>query len=255
MTNEEYLEFLRDTYYPSLDDPKYASGYCLYCGKKTTFEKFSFGFHKYCTKECASLHFAETATDEQMKEIRDHRIATIKERYGVENIGQKKEFIEEAISKKYGKSRMSNPPASFGYKTENYNSKTEKKVYEMLSSRYSNVISQYTDERYPFKCDYYIPEEDLFIEIQKAWSHNKHPYDPNSEEDQKELKRLEDLASKEDKNFYKNVITYWTQKDVIKRETAKRNNLRFVEIFHWRGKQDFFNQIDKVLEASKAVSV
>jgi len=32
-------------------------------------------------------------------------------------------------------------------------------------------------------CDFYIPSEDLFIELNRHWSHGGHFYDPNNIED------------------------------------------------------------------------
>ena len=46
-----------------------------------------------------------------------------------------------------------------------------------------DIIRQYNSERYPFSCDFYIKSLDVFIEYQGFWSHNVHPYNPDSEED------------------------------------------------------------------------
>ena len=51
-------------------------------------------------------------------------------------------------------------------------SKKEDECYELLIKKYDNVIRQYRDEnRYPFNCDFYIPNEDLFIEFNGYWTH------------------------------------------------------------------------------------
>ena len=45
------------------------------------------------------------------------------------------------------------------------------------------------------------------------------------------------------KDYYKKAIDVWTQKDPIKRETAKNNNLNYLEIFS--------NDIEIVIEQFK----
>ena len=90
-----------------------------------------------------------------------------------------------------------------------------------------NVVYNYFDkERYPFKCDFYIPSEDLFIELHAGWEHQGHPFDNNNEED---LLLLEELKNKQTiSNYYKNVIYQWTDLDIRKLNTFKDNNLNYI---------------------------
>ena len=62
-------------------------------------------------------------------------------------------------------------------------SKPEEQLYEALKFIYgqNNVIRQYSDTRYPFRCDFYIKSEDLFIELNRFWSHGGRLYDPNDD--------------------------------------------------------------------------
>jgi len=39
------------------------------------------------------------------------------------------------------------------------------------------------DLRYPFHVDFYLPDFDLFIEIQGNWTHGLHPYDGSNKDD------------------------------------------------------------------------
>ena len=104
-------------------------------------------------------------------------------------------------------------------------SQPEKETFELLKSKFSDTISQYRDERYPFNCDFYIPSLDLFIECQYSWTHGGHPY--NKENDKEKL----ELWESKNTQYYKNAITTWTIRDVKKREIAKQNNLNFLEFF------------------------
>lgn len=111
-------------------------------------------------------------------------------------------------------------------------SKPEDILYEELCLEYGqdNVIRQYRmDERYPFYCDFYIPSEDLFIELNAHWTHGGRPYDPEDEFCQKQLKDWQEKAKTS--SYYQGAIDNWTKGDVKKLETAKKNNLNIKIIY------------------------
>ena len=83
------------------------------------------------------------------------------------------------------------------------------------------------DSRYPYHIDFYLPDYDLFIEIQGHWSHGKHPFDETNLNDIETLKLWKEKQSP----FYKSAINVWTQRDVEKRNTAKKNKIKYLEIF------------------------
>lgn len=107
-------------------------------------------------------------------------------------------------------------------------SKPEDKYYDYLVHKYGekNVFRQYSDDRYPFLCDFYIKSLDLFIELNFSWTHGYHPFDINNQEDLKLLDLWKKKAETSD--FYKNAIETWTVRDVEKHKIAKDNNLRYV---------------------------
>lgn len=106
----------------------------------------------------------------------------------------------------------------------------EENLYSLLKEHYSedDIIRQYSDERYPFNCDFYIKSLDLFIELNAHWTHNTHPFDETNKED---LKILELWKSKNTK-FYTNAIKTWTQRDVEKLQIAKNNNLNYLSVYN-----------------------
>lgn len=125
----------------------------------------------------------------------------------------------------------------------------EETVYNLLNNRYT-VIRQYECEKYPHKCDFYIKELDLFIEVQGHWSHGKMIYDPNNKECIKKLHRWKEKAKTS--KYYQNAIKTWTYYDVLKREHAKKNKLNWIEFFklkdilEWYDNQKLNVKVDEI---------
>ena len=124
-------------------------------------------------------------------------------------------------------------------------SKPEGRIYELLLQKFPEVKRQYRDKRYPFACDFYIPSIDLFIEYNGFWTHGFHSFNENNNEDIKTLEKWKQLAEQKDfknknKNLYKNAIKVWTVSDTLKRATASKNNLNFLEFFSEKEFEDWF---------------
>lgn len=128
------------------------------------------------------------------------------------------------------------------YQTRNKNktwntSKPEEQLYKLLTQFYPDTIRQYYSEEYPFNCDFYIPSIKLYIEYQGLWTHGKHPYDPNNPDDIKRLNMIKDKMDNGSK-YYKIAYNVWAKSDPKKRQTAKENNLNFLEIWpKWTDEQ------------------
>ena len=156
--------------------------------------------------------------------IKEKKVKTYIEHYGVDNYFKSKESIYKShtnncISKQIEKKRINH--------TFNA-SKQEDELYLYIKEKFPNVKRQYKDrERYPYSCDFYIPDLDLFIEYQGTWTHGKHPYNEESEEDKNLLEKWKYKNTK----YYINAIQTWTIRDVNKRNIAKRNNLNYVEFW------------------------
>lgn len=131
---------------------------------------------------------------------------------------------QKAASKqKEYETRKKNGTLGF-HKTED-----ERKLEQILKDRFGsdNIVYNYFDkERYPFKCDFYIPSEDLFIELHAGWEHQGHPFDKDNKEDLLLLETLKNKCNKSD--YYTNVIYQWTDLDVKKLNTFKDNNLNYI---------------------------
>lgn len=108
-------------------------------------------------------------------------------------------------------------------------SKIEEEYYSKLVEKYGkeDVFRQYSDERYPFNCDFYVKSEDLFIEVNYHPAHNFHPFDESNDDD---IKLLESFRKK-NTNWYNTVIDVWTNRDVMKLNCAKKNNLNYIAVY------------------------
>lgn len=129
------------------------------------------------------------------------------------------------ISNKIFEARKRNHTTKYSME-ENY-------AFLYLSEQYPDIIRQYTSKEYPWHCDFYIPCLDLYIECNFFFTHGKHPFNINNEDD---LEKLCDLKLKYRNSYYKEgkwplQIAIWTQSDVQKRETAKRNHLNYKEFY------------------------
>lgn len=108
-------------------------------------------------------------------------------------------------------------------------SKIEKHVSEWLNKSNINFIYQYYSDLYPYRCDFYLTDFDLYIEIQGHWTHGKHQFDENNQND---IDILEMWKLKND-NYYNKAVYIWSVSDVKKRQTAKENKLNYLEIFSY----------------------
>ena len=164
-------------------------------------------------------------------QILNKKEATCLEKYGVPYNLQRKdvrqviiEKLEQAKEKEYQTKKANH---SFN------SSKPEESIHNLLLEKFPDCIHIYKDkERYPFLCDFYIPSLDLFIEINFHWTHGFHPYNPNDPKDLETVKTWEAKAKElnhkgKPKDLYKMALKVWTERDVLKQETARKNNLNY----------------------------
>lgn len=119
-------------------------------------------------------------------------------------------------------------------------SKPEEIIYQLLTDKFGiNIKRQYASELYPFACDFYIPSLNLYIEYQGLWTHGGEPFDKDNKKHLEKIKKWQNS----DSDFYSLAINVWTVSDPLKRETAKKNNLNWIEFFtidqfmEWYNKQ------------------
>ena len=189
----------------------------------------------------------------------------IKEKYGVEYATQipfvKKKISESTSSdkcnnkkkttciKKYGvpfifsSNKIKEKIINTKKRNHTFNtSKPEEELYLYIKSKFSNVKRQYKEKRYPYNCDFYIPELDYFIELEGSWVHGYHQY--NKENDKDKLAKWI-LKSNKGSKYYKNAIEVWTVKDPEKRNCAKEHNLNFREVWTLQEGKEFIDNLYK----------
>ena len=108
-------------------------------------------------------------------------------------------------------------------------SKKEDEIFNYLITIDNDTKRQYYSELYPFHCDFYLPNFEVYIEYQGMWTHGLHPFDKDNKDDIEILNKWEIKA--ETSKFYRSAIKNWTITDPLKRQTAKNNNLNYLEIF------------------------
>ena len=106
-------------------------------------------------------------------------------------------------------------------------SSIEEKFNTYLIENNISFIRQYRSELYPYACDFYFPDYNLYLEIQGMWTHGGHAFNPDDNEDKLKLEKWKQKNTK----FFDSAIQVWTITDPEKRKTAKQNKLNYLEVF------------------------
>ena len=202
-------------------------------------------------KETTLLHYGVKYPG-QSEEIKKKISNTVMKRYGVKWITSSIDFINKSrdtMYKKYGciqpmhNEEIVNKMLETKRRNNSFHtSKPEEELYLYIKEKFPSVIRQYKDkERYPFCCDFYIQELDLFMELNGTWTHGKHPYIQDNPEDQHILNHW--IERSKEHPFYITAILTWTEADVKKRNTAKKNNLNFKEVWSLEEGKEYIDKI------------
>ena len=233
------------------------------CGEQNKFKNIFTGYSKHCSTKCSSLD----------PNVQDKLKITNQEKYGVNYNLQREEIIQKSHTKevrqkafnstketwnsKYGMHPMQTAEIKEKVKQTNrlkYNTdwitqskdfkdhmiktvnkkSSEIECYEYLKSLYNVVKRNYKSEKYPFHCDLYVEDIDTYIELNLFWVHGKHKFDPNNINDLNILKKWKN----KNLDSYNRAIYIWTISDILKYETAIKNNLNYLTFY---SKQDFYN--------------
>lgn len=177
----------------------------------------------------------------QANEVKDKIKNKMLETYGVDNIAKtqyskdKHKLCEKETVKKRNATKRKNHTFN--------TSKSEEEAYQLLIDSFGveNVIRQYSSEKYPFNCDFYVKTYDLYIEFNGSWTHGKHSYDVSSKNDQDIVVKWKSKNSK----YYDIAIHTWTIRDVNKRNVAKANNLNIKEFWKLSELKIFLEEFKK----------
>lgn len=92
------------------------------------------------------------------------------------------------------------------------------------------VYTQYADkDRYPYHCDFYIQDFDLFIQFNLFFTHGGQPFDSTN---QMHIAKANDWLSRaQSSKFYKNALKVWTGSDPQKFACAIKNGLNYIACY------------------------
>lgn len=114
-----------------------------------------------------------------------------------------------------------------------HNSNEEQRLFKILKRKYVDVVRSYRDERYArnsgyqFECDFYIPSEDLFIELNAHPSHGLHPYNQSNVEDT----ILAEQLKVSQKPWDCATFDTWCGRDPEKLLIARNSNLNYIVLY------------------------
>lgn len=179
--------------------------------------------------------------------LRGKAQATMRERYGSTCYVQSDEYKErlDSIMDKVRQTNMSRYGTPVYTQSEDYKQKVDGIQSRIIATKlqkgvlntssveehikgFDDFDSQYNkDARYPYMCDFYDKDRDLFIEVNASWTHGYHWYD--AEKDAFICKKW--VAKSKKSEYYANALEVFTKRDVEKRECARKNNLNYVTLW------------------------
>lgn len=179
--------------------------------------------------------------------LRGKAQATMRERYGSTFYVQSDEYKErlDRIMDKVRKTNMLRYGAPVYTQSDEYKQNVNDIQSRIIATKRQNGVlntstvenhvkcfddfeSQYNkDARYPYLCDFYDKDRDLFIEVNASWTHGYHWYD--ADKDANSCKKWKAKSKKSD--YYANALEVFTKRDVEKRECARVNNLNYVTLW------------------------
>ena len=202
--------------------------------KQTKLEKY--GSETYNNPEKAkqtSLEKYGTENPAQSEVVQAKMKATCMKNHGVDNIWKDRESRKRAKIKSQKSMNKNGNDSSLEDFLENE-----------LKIRNIDFESQYNlDSRYPYFCDFYLKDFDLFVEINGYWTHTDHWF---NDIDQNDINKLNEWIEKSKiHSMYETAIRVWTNSDVEKRECAKKNKLNYVVLW---SKEDIIDWINSNFE-------
>ena len=199
----EIKEKTRKTFINKYGDPGYRN---VEKGKQTKFERYG------------NPHYNNIKKNKE----------TLLKKYGVNSYSKTDMFKKQMAEKWITEIRDKVYETKKENGTFNISAK-ETKITELFTKFFDDIITQYKNDLYPWSCDFYIKSLNLYIEFQGSWTHGGMPYIEDNDICKKQLNIWTEKSKTS--QYYKNAIETWTIRDVNKRETAKKNNLNYIELW------------------------
>ena len=152
-------------------------------------------------------------------------------KYGVD-CWQKTDEGRKCLSEKLSSIEIQEKINNTKRKNHTFNtSKHEQYILKTLKKYFIDVKYQYKDiNKYPYKCDFYIPNLDLFIEYNGTWTHGGHLFDENNINDLNILNKWKEKSINH--KYYKTAIYVWTNLDKEKYNIAIKNKLNYLIFYN-----------------------
>ena len=165
----------------------------------------------------ASFYVQSDEYKQNVNAIQDKIQSTMRDTYGASVYTQSDDYKQNLVKIQAKKNATMRKNGTFS------TSSVEEHVkgFDSFESQYNQ------DSRYPYLCDFYDKERDLFIEVNASWTHGYHWYD--AEKDASICKKW--TAKSKKSEYYVNALEVFTKRDVEKRECARVNNLNYVTLW------------------------
>ena len=152
-------------------------------------------------------------------------------KYGVD-CWQKTDEGRKCLSEKLSSIEIQEKINNTKRKNHTFNtSKHEQYILKTLKKYFIDVKYQYKDiNKYPYRCDFYIPNLDLFIEYNGTWTHGGHLFDENNINDLNILNKWKEKSINH--KYYKTAIYVWTNLDKEKYNIAIKNKLNYLIFYN-----------------------
>ena len=152
--------------------------------------------------------------------------------YGVDNPLKSEEIKEKIRTTNIERYGFDNPAKNEEIKQKIHDTlwenggytRAEDRCYNLLLEKYPEALRNYKSEKYPYRCDFYIPSLDLYIELNAFYMHGGHWYNKNDPKDIEQVEKWKEQNTEQ--SIY--AIHIWTESDLAKRERAIKNNLNYL---------------------------
>lgn len=140
-------------------------------------------------------------------------------------------------------------------KDTGYNvSEDENFYYDWIKKKWPDVERSKTFDDFrnpenhrPWQVDFYVPSENMMIQINKNWRHGRRPYNPEDPDCQADVEWLKSQEG----DYYDKVLYTWTQLEPLKRKIAKELGYKYVEIFNMDEFIDWYKNPELTYEEYK----
>lgn len=240
---KSHKDITQQYYYDTFIRPIGHKNICPTCGKTTDFISIGYGYKTHCNKICSNMDNSIITQRHNTlrngighpftrKDVLDKCKSTLKEKYNVDNAFQ----IDEVRLKSHNTQALEKHYQTMKKNQTFKTSKQEDECYNKLLQYFSVIYRNYKTKEYPFRCDFYIPEIDCYIECNFHWTHGGHWFNEN---DSNDIATKNNWSNKS--NYFNNAINTWTIRDVEKRKYAKENKLNYVVLWKYEELQEWID--------------